>query len=94
MTAVGIFEDMTLAHSAQALRVLAGGRSVYSDADIIAWDASEARPVKVINFLLAGYIVAAIELRQLQVEGIFRGHPPQSIFSLDAAKAKTILRNT
>ncbi len=93
MTAVGIFEDMALAHSAQALRVLAGGRSVYSDADIVGWNASEARPVKVINFLLATYIVPAIGLRQLQTDGIFRGQPPQSIFSLDAAKAKTILKH-
>ena len=92
MTAIGIFEDMKPAGSAQELRVLAGGRSVYSDADIVAWEASETRPVKVINFLLAGYIEPAIGLKQLQAEGIFQAHPPQTIFSVDPPKAEVLLQ--
>jgi hypothetical protein len=92
MTAIGIFEDMKLAHSAQELRFLAGGRSVYSDADIVDWEAGETRPVKVINFLLAGYIEPAIGLKQLQAKGVFQAHPPQTIFSVDAPKAKALLQ--
>jgi ribosomal protein S18 acetylase RimI-like enzyme len=93
MTAIGIFEDMNLARSAHDLRVLAGGRSVYSDADIVGWDASDGRPVKVINFLLAGYIEPPVGLKQLQTEAVLPAHPPQSIFSLDAARTKSILQH-
>src|SRR5262249_29834291 len=55
MTAIGVFEDLTLARSADELRKLAGGRSVYSDQEIGGWAATEKKPVKVINYLLAGY---------------------------------------
>lgn len=53
LTTVGVFEDMALAHSIEELRRLAGGRSVYSERQLLDWEASPQRPVKVINFLLA-----------------------------------------
>ena len=56
LTTLGVFEDMALAHSVEELRRLAGGRSVYSERQLLAWEASPQRPVKVINFLLAGHI--------------------------------------
>ena len=73
---------MTLAHSSEELRRLAGGRSVYSERQLISWRASLHKPVKVIDFLLIGYITPAMSLPELRAEGVFRGHPPQSIFTL------------
>ena len=91
ITIVGVFEDMTLAHSTEALRRLAGGRSVYSERQLVAWQASPEKPVKVINFLLAGHIEPPITLHELQSEGIFDGHPPQSIFKLQRSKVVALL---
>jgi ribosomal protein S18 acetylase RimI-like enzyme len=82
LTTIGIFEGMTLAHSSEELRRLAGGRSVYSERQLISWRASLHKPVKVIDFLLIGYITPAMSLPELRAEGVFRGHPPQSIFTL------------
>lgn len=75
ITAVGIFEDMTLAHSTDELRRLAGGRSVYSERQLQSWRASLHRPVKVINFLLAGYVTPPMLLPELHDQGVFSGHP-------------------
>jgi predicted GNAT family N-acyltransferase len=83
ITTVGIFESMSLAKSTDDLRRLAGGRSVYSDVQLRAFGASERRPVKVINFLLANHIAPVIGLAELKALGVFSGHPPQSIFSID-----------
>ena len=82
ITTVGIFENMSLAKSAEDLRRMAGGRSVYSDVQLQAFRASERRPVKVINFLLANHISPAIDLTELKALGVFSGHPPQSIFRI------------
>ena len=91
ITTVGIFEDMTLAHSTEALRQLAGGRSVYSERQLLAWKATENRPVKVINFLLMGHIEPPITLPELRGEGIFDGHPPQSIFQFKSKGLAALL---
>lgn len=93
MTTIGVFEDMTLARSTSELRKLAGGRSVYSDNDITKWAASANRPVKVINYLLAGYIEPPMDLESLLANGIFAGHPPQSIFKLSRDKQEVILKH-
>lgn len=93
MTVVGIFEDVRSAHSTEELKLLTGGRSVYSEAELKKWGATARRPVKVMNFLLAGYIKPPAELRILQKDGIFVGHPPQSIFRLIGRRRRKILRH-
>lgn len=92
ITTVGVFEDMTLAHSTDELRQLAGGRSVYSDVQIIKWSASKYYPVKVINYLLAGYIEPPVSLDELKDDGIING-PPQSIRRLDNKKTQILLKH-
>jgi GNAT superfamily N-acetyltransferase len=91
ITTVGIFEDSKLAHSTEELRRLAGGRSVYSERQIAEWAASPDRPVKVINFLLAGHISPPMTLDELVFEGVFGGYPPQSISRLSTPKLRSVL---
>jgi hypothetical protein len=62
LTAVGIFEDKSIAESTKDLMHLTGGRSVYSEIELSEWDASPTNPVKVINYLLAAYIEPAVPL--------------------------------
>lgn len=70
---------------------MAGGRSVYSEDDLKAWEASPEKPVKVINYLLAGYINPPITIQQLQKLGIFGAQPPQSIFRISPAHLALLL---
>ncbi len=91
ITAIGIFEDFTLARSTQELMRLCGGRSVYSKKELDDWKATPQNPVKVINFLLAGYIEPALNLNFLREKGIFRGHPPQAIFKISRKQLATML---
>ena len=91
LTAVGIFEELATAHSTTDLLRLTGGRSVYSEMELAAWNASEMRPVKVINYLLAGYIMPAVSVVELLREGVFVGHPPQSIFEIRSDKLEILL---
>lgn len=91
MTAVGIFEDCQSAQSTKDLMHMTGGRSVYSEAQLEAWEATSERPVKVINYLLAGYIEPAVTLEALKRMGIFGNHPPQSIFEISAPKLSLLL---
>ena len=82
LTAVGIFEESAMASSTKDLMRLTGGRSVYSEAELSNWEPTVARPVKVINYLLAAYIEPSITLHELRNLGVIPGHPPQSIFEL------------
>jgi rRNA-processing protein FCF1/GNAT superfamily N-acetyltransferase len=82
LTAVGIFEELSVATSTRDLLQMTGGRSVYSEAELEDWKATKARPVKVINFLLAGYLEPAIAYNVLRQKHIFSNHPPQSIFEI------------
>lgn len=91
ITTIGVFEDMKLAHSTEELRRLAGRRSVYRDAQLIAMSASQQRPVKVINFLLASHIEPPITLPTLERGRVFASHPPQSIKRLDSTKMRAVL---
>lgn len=91
ITTVGILEECSIAKSTRDLALMTGGRSVYSEADLIAWDASTQKPVKVLNYLLAGYIEPAIELPELANLKVITGHPPQSIFELPTAKLDALL---
>jgi len=90
MTTLGVFEDMRYATSLEELRQMAGGRSVYSERQLVEWCATDARPVKLINFLLVGHIEPPIGFRQLKADGVFGGHPPQSIFRMPSDRARTI----
>ena len=91
ITTVGVFQDMRLAKSTNELMRLTGGRSVYSESQLQAWEATSARPVKVINFLLAGYISPPISIDALKTKGVFGKRPPQSITRLDRSKFESIL---
>jgi hypothetical protein len=91
LTAVGIFEESSMASSTKDLMLLTGGRSVYSEADLTDWEATAGRPVKVINYLLAAYIEPAITLDELRDLGIIPGHPPQSIFELSREHLDALL---
>ena len=91
MTALGVFEEVQSATSTKELMQMTGGRSVYSEAELAAWGASAERPVKVINYLIAGYIDPAISYADLQKAGIIGGHPPQSIFEIRGAKLADLL---
>ncbi|MGN6207958.1 hypothetical protein [Asticcacaulis sp.] len=90
LTTVGIFEDITLATSTAELMRMTGGRSVYSERDLTAWNATQSSPVKVINFLLAGHIVPPFPLQEFVNAGIFSSHP-QSITTLPQEHLSTIL---
>ncbi|MGO4670073.1 GNAT family N-acetyltransferase [Bosea sp. 2RAB26] len=91
ITTVGVFEEMKLAHSTQELRRLAGGRSVYSDTQLRGMHATEMRPVKVINFLLAAHLEPPMPLAALQRSKVFASHPPQSIKSLKPVQQLSVL---
>jgi hypothetical protein len=91
ITAVGIFEDCQIAHSTKDLMRMTGGRSVYSEDDLNAWEANPEKPVKVINYLLAGYINPPITIQELRKFGIFGGHPPQSIFRISSEHLALLL---
>jgi rRNA-processing protein FCF1 len=82
ITTLGLFESMALAHSTEELRRLAGGRSVYSDKQLQSFGATDARPVKVINFLLVTHISPVLDLNRLQRIGVITPNPQQSVFGL------------
>lgn len=94
ITTVGIFEEMAMARSTEELRRIAGGRSVYSDAQLTSMRATPDRPVKVINFLLAGHFEPALGLPTLKGDRVFATHPPQSIMHLDQQQQGAVLRYT
>ncbi|HNB01212.1 MAG TPA: GNAT family N-acetyltransferase, partial [Nitrosomonas sp.] len=82
ITTIGIFEDMQEATSLMELMQLTGGRSVYREDELKKWQATTEKPVKVINFLLAGYFSPPLVLGALKTEQIFGSRPPQSIAGL------------
>ena len=91
MTAVGVLEKVTMAKSVTDLLRLTVGRSVYSESELLEWDASNSRPVKVIDYLLSGYIRPPVSIVQLKQSGVFSGQPPQSIFEIRSDKLGFLL---
>lgn len=91
LTTVGILEELALARSTKDLMLLTGGRSVYSERELVHYQASQTSPVKVINFLLVDYIDPPISLSELKAKGIFAGHPPQSITELKNKRLRDAL---
>lgn len=83
VTAIGLLEEVTLATSTKELMQKTGGRSVYSENALAEWGATSERPVKVINYLLIGYIDPPIGLNELRKMGVVPGaNPQQSIYEL------------
>ena len=83
ITVVGLLEEVTLASSTRELMLKTGGRSVYSEQELADWEATPDSPVKVINYLLIGYIEPPVELAELKDIGVIAGkNPQQSIYEL------------
>ena len=93
MTAVGVLEKLTVAESDNDLLRLTVGRSVYNKKELLEWKPSSARPVKVIDYLLSGYINPALSINHLRNLGVFSGQPPQSIFEIKADRLFSLLSN-
>ena len=91
ITVVGVLEEVSVAESLETLRRMAGGRSVYSEEKLVAWEASKKRPVKVINFLLVAYCDPPIKLAKLNELGVFSGWPPQSVARLGRKGKQSLL---
>lgn len=91
MTAVGVLEKVTMAKSVTDLLRLTVGRSVYSENELLEWGASTSHPVKVIDYLLSGYIRPPVSIVQLKHSGVFSGQPPQSIFEIKSDKLAFLL---
>ena len=91
MTAIGVLESLTLAHSKREVMQLTGGRSVYSEAQLAEWEAASDRPVKVINYLLVSYVDPPIGLDELRDLGVVAGHPQQSIYKLSNEHLKLLV---
>lgn len=75
LTAVGILESVSFATSTKQLMQLTGGRSVYSEAELTAFEASPDNPYKVINYLLVDYIDPPLQLSDIEAAGILSSHP-------------------
>jgi hypothetical protein len=82
LTSVGVVEAVANVTSLDDLVRLTAKRSVYSDEQLAGFRASKIRPVKVIDFLLIGHLEPSIKVADLKREGVFNGHPPQSITNL------------
>jgi hypothetical protein len=91
LTSVGVVEAVANAKSLDDLVRLTAKRSVYSDEQLAGFEASEDRPVKVIDFLLIGHFEPSIQLSDLKREGVFSGHPPQSITYLPPPRVGPVL---
>jgi hypothetical protein len=83
---------MELAHSTKELMQLAQRRSVYSEVQLEKWEATADKPVKVINFLLAGYLDEPVSLADLQEFGVMQAHPSQAIFQINRGPLEALLR--
>lgn len=95
ITAIGLLEEVTVASSTRELMLKTGGRSVYSEAELVAWGATAARPVKVINYLLVAYVTPPINFKELKEMGVVHGkQPPQSIYRLRDGTLKALLKRS
>ncbi len=83
LTTVGIVERWQESTTPEDLIRMTAKRSVFSAAELTARQNESARPMKVIDFLLAGHSTPPVPLSTLVGEGIFNGGPPQSIARID-----------
>ena len=66
--------------------VMTAKRSVFSAEELRGKQAGSTRPMKVIDFLLAGHVSPPVSLATLLEQGVFKGTLPQSIAQLDEAR--------
>ena len=92
VTSVGVVEAVTEASSLDELVRITAKRSVYSEEQLAGFAATKAHPVKVIDFVLIGHIEPPIKLTELNDEGVFAGHPPQSICYLPPSRFDPVKR--
>jgi ribosomal protein S18 acetylase RimI-like enzyme len=92
VTSVGVVEAITEVSSLNDLVRITAKRSVYSEEQLAEFGATEAHPVKVIDFLLIGHIEPPMKLAELNKEGVFAGHPPQSICHLPPPRFEPLKR--
>lgn len=92
VTSVGVVEAVSSARSLDDLVRLTAKRSVYSEAQLAGFGATNAKPVKVIDFLLVGHLDPLMTLDELEGEGVFTGHPPQSICHLPPERFNPVRR--
>jgi ribosomal protein S18 acetylase RimI-like enzyme len=88
VTSIGIVEAVT--KGLEDLVRLTAKRSVFSEEQLAGFDATNADPVKVIDFLLVGHLEPAMRLDDLKKEGVFTGRPPQSICHLPPDRFKPV----
>jgi ribosomal protein S18 acetylase RimI-like enzyme len=92
ITSVGIAERVSQTHDLDALIRLTAKRSVFSERELRGWIDEKPSPVKVIDFLLVGHLSPPMPLETLNAEGVFSGHPPQSITALSPHRFAPIRR--
>jgi ribosomal protein S18 acetylase RimI-like enzyme/rRNA-processing protein FCF1 len=92
VTSVGVVESVTNASSLEELVRLTAKRSVYSEDQLEGFQATKARPVKVIDFLLIGHLDPLMKLTELNDTGVFNGHPPQCICQLPSQRFDPVRR--
>ena len=92
VTSVEVVAEVSSAESLEDLVRLTAKRSVYSEVQLEAFDATGDRPVKVIDFLLVGHLEPLMTLADLRKEGVFTGHPPQSICQLSSERFEPVRR--
>jgi len=90
VTSVGVVETVNTASSVDDLVRITAKRSVYSEEQLAEFRARDAHPVKVIDFLLIGHLDPPMKLVDLNREGVFTGHPPQSICYLPAPRFRPV----
>jgi hypothetical protein len=79
LTSVGITENVLSTIDFDELVRMTAKRSVYSEIELKGLISASHRPIKVINFLLAGHLSPPISLPDLIRMGVFVNQPPQSI---------------
>jgi ribosomal protein S18 acetylase RimI-like enzyme len=92
ITSVGVAERVSETQDLDELIRLTAKRSVFTQAELREWIDEKPTPVKVIDFLLVGHLDPHVPLEALKAEGVFAGHPPQSITLLGPDRFAPIRR--
>lgn len=87
ITSVGVLENYSAANDFNALKELAGRRSVYSDKELLLMT-QKRNPAKAINFYYAENFKSPIYIDALKKHGVLKGQP-QSITAICDAGFKT-----
>lgn len=86
LTTVGIVERLQESETVEDLIRMTAKRSVFSASELAGRQNESEKPIKVIDFLLAGHSTPPVRLETLRNQGIFNGSPPQSIARLDETR--------